>query len=311
MRRFLSILLAAMLLATAMLGCGAAFAEEDEENYETGDASLDDPRNADGIGETELLVVSFGTSYNDNRRLTIGAIESALEAAFPDYAVRRGFTSQIIIDHVKSRDGEIIDNVGEALDRAVENGVKTLVVQPTHLMNGYEYTDLVNELAEYADAFEKVAVGEPLLTSDEDFAAVMQAIVEATAEYDDGETAICFMGHGTEADSNGVYARMQELLTAAGYDNYFIGTVEAAPSLDDVLAAVGAGEYKKVVLRPLMIVAGDHANNDMASDEEDSWKSAFEAAGYEVTCVIEGLGQLEAIQQLFVDHAQAAIDSVG
>ena len=311
MRRFLSILLAAMLLATAMLGCGAAFAEEDEENYETGDASLDDPRNADGIGETELLVVSFGTSYNDNRRLTIGAIESALEAAFPDYAVRRGFTSQIIIDHVKSRDGEVIDNVGEALNRAIENGVKTLVVQPTHLMNGYEYTDLVNELAEYADAFEKVAVGEPLLTSDEDFAAVMQAIVEATAEYDDGETAICFMGHGTEADSNGGYARMQELLTAAGYDNYFIGTVEAAPSLDDVLAAVGAGEYKKVVLRPLMIVAGDHANNDMAGDEEDSWKSAFEAAGYEVTCVIEGLGQLEAIQQLFVQHAQAAIDSVG
>ena len=225
--------------------------------------------------------------------------------------MRRGFTSQIIIDHVKSRDGEIIDNVGEALDRAVENGVKTLVVQPTHLMNGYEYTDLVNELAEYADAFEKVAVGEPLLTSDEDFAAVMQAIVAATAEYDDGETAICFMGHGTEADSNGVYAHMQELLTASGYANYFIGTVEAAPTLDDVLAAVGAGEYKKVVLRPLMIVAGDHANNDMASDEEDSWKSAFEAAGYEVTCVIEGLGQLEAIQQLFVDHAQAAIDSVG
>ena len=311
MRRFLSILLAAMLLATAMLGCGAAFADEDVENYETGDASLDDPRNADGISETELLVVSFGTSYNDNRRLTIGAIEGALEAAFPDYAVRRGFTSQIIIDHVKSRDGEVIDNVGEALNRAIENGVKTLVVQPTHLMNGYEYTDLVNELAEYADAFEKVAVGEPLLTSDEDFAAVMQAIVEATAEYDDGETAICFMGHGTEADSNGVYARMQELLTAAGYDNYFIGTVEAAPSLDDVLAAVGAGEYKKVVLRPLMIVAGDHANNDMAGDEEDSWKSAFEAAGYEVTCVIEGLGQLEAIQQLFVQHAQAAIDSVG
>ena len=310
MRRFLSILLAAMLLATAMLGCGAAFAEEDEENYETGDASLDDPRNADGIGETELLVVSFGTSYNDNRRLTIGAIEGALEAAFPDYAVRRGFTSQIIIDHVKSRDGEIIDNVGEALDRAVENGVKTLVVQPTHLMNGYEYTDLVNELAEYADAFEKVAVGEPLLTSDEDFAAVMQAIVEATAEYDDGETAICFMGHGTEADSNGVYAKMQQCLSDAGYANYFVGTVEAEPTLEDVLAAVGAGEYKKVVLRPLMIVAGDHANNDMAGDEEDSWKSAFEAAGYEVTCEIKGLGELEAIQQLLVAHAQDAIDSL-
>lgn len=284
--------------------------EEDEENYDTGDASMDNVRNQDGIGENELMVVSFGTSYNDSRRLTIGAIEEAIEKAFPDYSVRRGFTSQIIIDHVKSRDGAAIDNVGQALDRAVENGVKTLVVQPTHLMNGLEYNDLVNEVAEYADAFEKVAIGEPLLTSDEDFQAVMKAITEASAEYDDGETAICFMGHGTEAESNQVYARMQEVLTKAGYENYFIGTVEAEPSLKDVLEAVGKGGYKRVVLEPLMIVAGDHANNDMAGDEEDSWKSAFEAAGYDVTCVVRGLGELEAVQQLFVEHAQAAADSL-
>jgi len=283
---------------------------EDEENYDTGDASMDNTRNQDGIGEQELLVVSFGTSYNDSRRLTIGAIEEAMEQAFPDYSVRRGFTSQIIIDHVKSRDQVIIDNVGEALNRAVDNGVKTLVVQPTHLMNGLEYNDLVNEVAEYADAFEKIAVGEPLLTSDEDFQAVMKAITEATAQYDDGETAICFMGHGTEAESNQVYGKMQETLAATGYENYYIGTVEATPSLDDVLEAVGKGEYKKVVLQPLMVVAGDHANNDMAGDEEDSWKSAFEAAGYDVTCVVNGLGELEAIQQLFVEHAQAAIDSL-
>ncbi|MDO4329025.1 MAG: sirohydrochlorin cobaltochelatase [Lachnospiraceae bacterium] len=285
-----------------------AEAEEDEENYDTGDAALDNTRNQDEIGEKELMVVSFGTSYNDNRRLTIGAIEDAMEKAFPEYSVRRGFTSQIIIDHVKSRDKVSIDNVGEALDRAVENGVKTLVVQPTHLMNGLEYTDLVNELAEYADAFEQIEVGEPLLTSDEDFAAVMKAITEATAEYDDGETAICFMGHGTEAESNQIYAKMQQMLTAAGYTNYYVGTVEAEPSLEDVLEAVQAGEYKKVVLEPLMIVAGDHANNDMAGDEEGSWKTAFEDAGYEVTCVVRGLGELEPIQQLFVEHAQAAMD---
>lgn len=271
---------------------------------------MDNARNQDEIGEQELLVASFGTSYNDSRRMTIGAIEDALEAAFPDYSVRRGFTSQIIIDHVKSRDNVTIDNVGEALDRAVDNGVKTLVVQPTHLMNGLEYTDLVNEIAEYSDAFEKVAVGEPLLTSDEDFEAVIKAITEATAEYDDGETAICFMGHGTEADSNQVYAKMQEMLTAAGYEHYYVGTVEAEPSLEDVLAAVEAGEYKKVVLEPLMIVAGDHANNDMAGDEEGSWKDSFEKAGYEVTCLVRGLGELEGIQQLFVEHAQAAIDSL-
>ena len=313
MKRFLLCLLAlGVLLSLTMASFAAAddAAEEDEENYETGDASLDDPRNQDGIGEQELLVVSFGTSFNDSRRLTIGAIEGSLAESFPDWSVRRGFTSQIIIDHVLSRDGVAIDNVSEALNRAADNGVKTLVVQPTHLMDGFEYNDLVDELAGFADAFEAIAVGEPLLSSEEDFAAVAEAIAQATAEYDDGETAICFMGHGTEAESNGVYAKMQQVLSEAGYDNYFIGTVEAEPSVEDLLEAVQAGDYKRVVLRPLMIVAGDHANNDMAGDEEDSWKSVFESAGYEVECVLSGLGELEAIRDLFVQHAQAAMDSL-
>lgn len=283
---------------------------EDEENYNTGDASQDDPRNADGIGEQELLVVSFGTSFNDSRRLTIGAIEGAMEQAFPDWSVRRGFTSQIIIDHVKSRDGEVIDNVKEALDRAVDNGVKTLVVQPTHLMPGYEYNDVVEEIASYGDTFTSIAIGEPILSSDADYQVVLEAITKATAEYDDGQTAICFMGHGTEADSNGVYAAMQEKLTQQGYKNYFIGTVEATPTLDDVLKQVQAGDYTRVVLEPLMIVAGDHANNDMAGDDEDSWKSVFTAAGYQVECVLRGLGELPEIQQLLVEHAQAAVDTL-
>ena len=313
--------MACVMMAAAALCAGSVYAEEtelveeteiaeeeDEENYETGDASLDDPRNADEIGENELLVVSFGTSFNDSRRLTIGAIEQAMEEAFPDYSVRRGFTSQIIIDHVLSRDGEVIDNITEALDRAVDNGVKNLVVAPTHLMSGFEYTDVLDEVAEYADAFEKIVISDPLLTSDEDFGAVAKAITAATAEYDDGETAIVFMGHGTEADSNPVYAKMQEVLTGLGYENYFIGTVEATPSLDDVLAAVQEGEYTKVVLEPLMVVAGDHANNDMAGDEEDSWKSTFAAAGYQVTCVLRGLGEFEDIRSIYVDHVQAAID---
>ncbi len=284
--------------------------EEDEENYDTGDASLDNPRNQDGIGEQELLVASFGTSYNDNRRVTIGAIEEAIENAIPDYSVRRGFTSQMIINHVKSRDNVVIDNIGEALERAANNGVKTLVVQSTHLMDGLEYNDLVNEVAEYSDTFEKVAIGVPLLTSEEDFKAVIAAITEETKEYDDGETAICFMGHGTEAESNQVYAKMQNMMTEAGYEHYFVGTVEAEPTLEDILKAVQAGNYKKVVLAPLMIVAGDHANNDMAGDEEGSWKNTFEKAGYEVTCVLRGLGEMEPIQQIFVEHAQAAINSL-
>ena len=304
--------LLAMLLILCMVSgllaasAGAAFAE-DAENHNTGDASLDDPLNADGIGEKELLVVSFGTSFNDSRRLTIGAIEKALQDAYPDWSVRRAFTSQIIIDHVAKRDGEIIDNVHDALERAVKNGVKILAVQPTHLMSGFEYNDLKNELAEYADAFEQIVLGDALLTIDRDYDMLAEAVVEATAAYDDGETAVCFMGHGTEAASNSVYAKMQTVLSEAGCEHYYIGTVEAEPSVEDVLESVKAGSYKRVVLRPLMIVAGDHANNDMAGDEADSWKSVFEAAGYEVSCVVEGLGQLPAIRQLIVEHAGEAM----
>lgn len=263
-------------------------------------------------GKKVILVVSFGTSYNDSRDVTIGAIEDAITKAFPDYEVRRAFTSQIIIDKLKERDGLEIDNVEEALDRAVADGVKTLVVQPTHLMDGYEYTDLANALAEYESKFDKVVLGQPLLSDDEDFDQVVKAITEHTASYDDGETAICFMGHGTEADSNAIYGKMQEKLTQAGYANYYVGTVEAEPSLDDVIAAINAnGSYKKVVLEPLMVVAGDHANNDMAGDEDDSWKTSFEKEGYEVECLLEGLGQISAIQEVYVAHTKEAIDSLG
>ena len=283
---------------------------DDDENYDTGDASLDDIRNQDNIGDNELLVLSFGTSYNDSRRLTIGAIEGDLEKAFPDFSVRRGFTANIIIDHVQRRDNILIDDVDAALERAVNNGVKNLVVQPTHLMHGLEYDELVEEVGNYSDAFDQVVFGEPLLNSDDDFARVEKAITEWTASYDDGETAICFMGHGTEADSNEVYQKMQDLLTKDGYTNYFVGTVEAQPSLDDVLAKVQAGDYKRVVLEPLMVVAGDHANNDMAGDEDGSWKKTFEDAGYEVECLLRGLGENEDIRAIYVDHAKAAIDSL-
>ena len=296
--------------AKANTGSGSGEAAEEEENYNTGDASKDNPRNQDNIGENELLVLSFGTSFNDSRRLTIGAIEDQLEKSFPDYSVRRGFTANIVIDHVAKRDGEKIDDIDESLKRAVDNGVKNLVVQPTHLMNGLEYEELKGDIAQYSDAFDKIAIGQPLLSSDDDFSRVENAIVDWTKDYDDGETAIVFMGHGTSADSNGVYQKMQDLLTKDGHTNYFVGTVEATPSLDDVMAAVKKGNYKRVVLEPLMVVAGDHANNDMAGDDKDSWKSQFKAAGYQVECLLRGLGENETIRQIYVEHAQAAIDSL-
>lgn len=296
--------------AKANTGSGSGEAAEEEENYNTGDASKDNPRNQDNIGENELLVLSFGTSFNDSRRLTIGAIEDQLEKSFPDYSVRRGFTANIVIDHVAKRDGEKIDDIDASLKRAVDNGVKNLVVQPTHLMNGLEYEELKDDIAQYSDAFDKIAIGQPLLSSDDDFSRVENAIVDWTKDYDDGETAIVFMGHGTSADSNGVYQKMQDLLTKDGHTNYFVGTVEATPSLDDVMAAVKKGNYKRVVLEPLMVVAGDHANNDMAGDDKDSWKSQFEAAGYQVECLLRGLGENETIRQIYVEHAQAAIDSL-
>lgn len=294
---------------TTAQGSGQAPADDDE-NYDTGDASLDNPRNQNDIGDNELLVLSFGTSFNDSRRLTIGAIEDDLEKTFPDYSVRRGFTANIVIDHIHKRDGVKIDDVEEAIERAIDNNVKNLVVQPTHLMDGLEYHDVEDQIAQYADAFDKIAIAKPLLSSEDDFKRVKQAIVDWTSEYDDGETAICFMGHGTKAESNGVYQKIQDLLTADGHDNYFVGTVEATPSLDDVLAKVKAGKYKRVILEPLMVVAGDHANNDMAGDEEDSWKTTFEDAGYDVTCLIRGLGENEEIRKIYAEHTQAAMASL-
>ena len=295
--------------AVFMTGGFTCFAEATEAAEAVTEA-LEEVSEDTASDEQAILVVSFGTSYDDSRDITIGAIEEAISSAFPDYQVRRAFTSQIIIDKLAEEEGLEIDNVTEALDRAVEDGITTLVVQPTHLMDGLEYSDVVNEVAAYADSFEKVVMGEPLLTSDEDYDAVIAAITEATSEYDDGETAICFMGHGTEAESNQVYAALQDKLAEQGYENYYVGTVEAEPTLEDVLAAVGQEDYTKAVLAPLMVVAGDHANNDMAGDEEGSWKTEFEGAGYEVQCLIQGLGQLEAIQDIYVAHTQAAVDSL-
>ncbi|MDR0685323.1 MAG: sirohydrochlorin cobaltochelatase [Spirochaetaceae bacterium] len=258
-------------------------------------------------GKPVLLAVSFGTSFNESRALTIGAIENALAAAYPDYEVRRAFTSQIVIDVIKKRDGEQIDNVEEALQRLVKDGVKDVVVQSTHLMDGIEYHEMLNAIKPFENKFNSVRYGKPLLSSDRDYDDLIKALAAETAQYTASDTAIAYMGHGTEAESNQDYAILAKKLVDQGYKNYLIGTVEAEPTLDDVIGQATDLNIKKLVLLPLMIVAGDHANNDMAGDEEDSWKSILEGKGFTVTTVLKGLGQYPGVQQIFVRHVSDAL----
>ena len=305
-------------------------ANPDYFGLDTGDAALDDPRNQDGIGENELLVVSFGTSYNDSRVNDIKSIEDALQEAYPDWPVRRAFTAQIIINHIQARDGEKIDNMTQALERAVANGVKNLVVQPTHLMHGAEYDEMCAAIDDYRDNFDSVSIAEPLLGEvgsdatviNADKEAVAKAITAAAVEasgFDSLEAAkeagaaFVFLGHGTAHVARVSYSQMSTQMQQLGYENVFIGTVEGEPeetACESVIEEVRAAGYTTVILRPLMVVAGDHANNDMAGSDDDSWKLMFEDAGLTVDCQIAGLGGIADIQALYIAHTQAAIDSL-
>ena len=305
-------------------------ASPDYFGLDTGDASKDDPRNQDEIGEKELLVVSFGTSFNDSRVADIKSIEDALQAANPDWSVRRAFTAQIIINHIQARDGEKIDNMEQALERAVANGVKQLVVQPTHLMHGAEYDEMCAAIDKVRDKFESVEIAEPMLGEvgsdatviNADKEAVAKAVVaaalsesgyESTAAAKEAGVAYVLMGHGTAHVAKVTYSQMAAQMDKLGYENVFIGTVEGEPedtSCEAVIAAVKEAGYTTVVLRPLMVVAGDHANNDMAGADEDSWKTMFEAAGFTVNCQISGLGRIADVQALYVAHTKAAIDAI-
>ena len=304
-------------------------ADPDYFGRDTGDASKDDPLNQDDIGENEILVVSFGTSFNDSRAKDIGGIEKAIAEANPDWSVRRAFTAQIIMNHVLARDNEKIDNVNQALDRAVDNGVKNLVIQPTHLMHGAEYDELMEAVEAYSDKFESVKVAEPLLGEvgkdatviNKDKEKVAKAVVaEAVSEggFDSldaaAEEGVAFvlMGHGTSHTAKVTYSQMQTQMDKLGYKNVFIGTVEGEPeetACENIIEAVKEAGYTKVVLRPLMVVAGDHANNDMAGDDEDSWKSMFVASGNfdSVDCQISGLGGIKDIQAIYVEHTKEVL----
>ena len=305
-------------------------ASPDYFGLDTGDASKDDPRNQDEIGEKELLVVSFGTSFNDSRVADIKSVEDALQEANPDWSVRRAFTAQIIINHIQARDGEKIDNMDQALERAVANGVKQLVVQPTHLMHGAEYDEMCAAIDKVRDQFDSVEIAEPLLGEVGDDATVINADKEAvakavvaaaleesgyetTAAAKDAGVAYVLMGHGTAHVAKVTYSQMATQMAELGYENVFVGTVEGEPeetSCEAVIEAVKNAGYTTVVLRPLMVVAGDHANNDMAGADDDSWKTMFEAAGFTVNCQISGLGRIADVQALYVAHTKAAIDAI-
>ncbi len=304
-------------------------ADPDYFGRDTGDASKDDPLNQDEIGKNEILVVSFGTSFNDSRVADISSIEKKIQEDNPDWSVRRAFTAQIIINHIQARDGEKIDNTEQALQRAVDNGVENIVLQPTHLMHGAEYDEMVATLDQFKDKFKSAKVAEPLLGEVGDDASVINADKEAvakavteaalkSAEYDSTDAAaedgvaFVFMGHGTSHDAKVSYSQMQAQMEKLGYKNVFIGTVEGEPeetSCESVIAAVKDAGYTKVILRPLMVVAGDHANNDMAGDDADSWKSMFTAdGGFEsIDCQIEGLGRIEAVQDVYLAHVKDAL----
>ena len=305
-------------------------ADPDYFGRDTGDASKDDPRNQDEIGDNEILVVSFGTSFNDSRVADIKGVEDAIAAANPDWSVRRAFTAQIIINHIQARDGEKIDNMDQALERAVANGVKNLVVQPTHLMHGAEYDEMVETVNAYQDKFESVKIAEPLLGEvgasatdiNEDKKAVAEILTAEAVKVagfdsieaaDEAGTAFVFMGHGTSHTAKVSYSQMQAQMEELGYKNVFIGTVEGEPedtACEAVIEKIAEAGYKNVVLRPLMVVAGDHANNDMAGSDDDSWLSMFNASGKfeKVDTQISGLGSIQGIEEIYVAHTADAMN---
>ena len=256
--------------------------------------------------DTALLVVSFGTSYKETREKTIEVIEREIAEAFKEADFKRAFTSGMIIKRMKQRDGILVNNVDEALKEICDEGYKNVLIQPTHIINGDEFEKMLGMIMPYVGNFEHIKIGRPMLTTSNDYERVVNIIMEEMSDLSKDE-ALVLMGHGTGHYTDAAYAALDYRFKAMGYKNVFVGTVEGYPELDDIIPMIKEYNPSKIRLLPFMIVAGDHATNDMAGDDEDSWKNVLLNEGFEVECIIKGLGEMEGIRQIYIDHLKEEI----
>lgn len=248
-----------------------------------------------------IIVTSFGTTYEETRKLCIEATENRIAERFPDFEIRRAFTSRIVIKRLKERDNYLVDTPTKALEKMKENGIKDIYIQPLLIIEGEEYEKTIREARDFMKENEdlNITIGRPLLSLDVDFENVVDAL-----ELDNRTSSIVFMGHGSTHEMDMSYDKLEKITHEKGYDDVFFATVEGKTRIDDVVEKLKSRNIKKVLLIPFMLVAGDHARNDMASDDEDSWKSILERNGIEVELRVEGLGQRESIQEIFVNHLE-------
>lgn len=253
-----------------------------------------------------ILLVSFGTSFPETRAKTIDVIESQMAEAYPEYEVRRAFTSNFIIKKLRERDGIEVDDLNTAFSRLIDDGAEDVIVQPTHIMNGVEYDLVLDAVFGYYENFKRVGLGTPLLNTIADYDRVVEILRNEYMEKDP-KTAVILMGHGTYHHANSAYCQLQMKLNLAGIDNMYVTTVEGFPTFEDTIGMLNGKGYTDVVLYPFMLVAGDHAINDMAGDEEDSLASMLKQKGYNVRSVIRGMGESDAFRRMFIDHARLAM----
>ncbi len=240
-----------------------------------------------------ILVTSFGTSHKDTREKCLDVIENEVREKYGNEKVERAYTSGVIRRIVEKKEGIHIYDQKEGLEALKNKGYDEIITMSLHILGGIEYSKLSNEYGK---------VTQPLLTTDEDYRKIVN-----NEKFNDleGNDAIIFMGHGSESAADVTYQRLQEEYIKAGKNNIFIATVEGKVTIEDVIEKLKKTDYKKILLKPFMIVAGDHAKNDMASDEEDSWKTVLQNEGYEVTPVLKGMGEYKFIRDMFMEKLEA------